>query len=245
MAEIAAVNAAMQPVETLLVVDAMTGQEAVGVAQAFAAAVPVTGLILTKIDGDARGGAALSIATVTGVGGEVPGHRREDRRARGLPPGPAGRPHPGHGRRADARRAGPGDVDAEQAERWRRSSARPSSRSRTSSSSSSRSRRWARSASSWACCPGMGDMAKDAQAAVDRGELKRTEAIIRSMTHARAARPGVLTGSRRRRIATRLRDVADGGQPAHQAVLGDAADDEAARGRRGRGLLGGLSIGRR
>jgi signal recognition particle subunit SRP54 len=67
MAEIAAVNAAMRPVETLLVVDAMTGREAVAVAQAFAAAVPVTGLILTKIDGDARGGAALSIANVTGV----------------------------------------------------------------------------------------------------------------------------------------------------------------------------------
>ena len=68
MAEIAAVNKAVEPVETLLVVDAMTGQEAVAVAQAFAAAVPVTGLILTKIDGDARGGAALSIATVTGIG---------------------------------------------------------------------------------------------------------------------------------------------------------------------------------
>ena len=67
MAEISAVNAAVKPVETLLVVDAMTGQEAVGVAQAFAAAVPLTGLILTKIDGDARGGAALSISAVTGV----------------------------------------------------------------------------------------------------------------------------------------------------------------------------------
>ena len=67
MAEIAAVDAAVHPVETLLVVDAMTGQEAVAVAQAFVAAVPVTGLILTKIDGDARGGAALSISAVTGV----------------------------------------------------------------------------------------------------------------------------------------------------------------------------------
>ena len=68
MAEIAAVNAAVKPVETLLVVDAMTGQEAVGVAQAFVAAVPVTGLILTKIDGDARGGAALCRSrAVTGV----------------------------------------------------------------------------------------------------------------------------------------------------------------------------------
>jgi signal recognition particle subunit SRP54 len=67
MAEIAAVDRAVDPVETLLVVDAMTGQEAVAVAQAFVAAVPVTGLVLTKIDGDARGGAALSISAVTGV----------------------------------------------------------------------------------------------------------------------------------------------------------------------------------
>ena len=65
--EIAAINAAVEPTETLLVVDAMTGQEAVSVAQAFADAVPVTGLVLTKIDGDARGGAALSISAVTGL----------------------------------------------------------------------------------------------------------------------------------------------------------------------------------
>ena len=67
MDEIRAINAAVKPVETLLVVDAMTGQEAVTVAQGFAGAVPVTGLVLTKIDGDARGGAALSIGAVTGI----------------------------------------------------------------------------------------------------------------------------------------------------------------------------------
>ena len=67
MDEIRAVSAATKPVETLLVVDAMTGQEAVTVAQGFAGAVPVTGLVLTKIDGDARGGAALSIGAVTGI----------------------------------------------------------------------------------------------------------------------------------------------------------------------------------
>ena len=67
MAEIAAVSEAIRPCESLLVVDAMTGQEAVAVAQAFAATVPLTGLVLTKIDGDARGGAALSIGAVTGL----------------------------------------------------------------------------------------------------------------------------------------------------------------------------------
>jgi signal recognition particle subunit SRP54 len=67
MAEIADLARAVKPVESLLVVDAMTGQESVAVAQAFAAAVPLTGLVLTKIDGDARGGAALSIGAVTGL----------------------------------------------------------------------------------------------------------------------------------------------------------------------------------
>jgi len=62
MDEIRGIDAAVKPVETLLVVDAMTGQEAVTVDQGFAGAVPVTGLVLTKIDGDARGGAALSTA---------------------------------------------------------------------------------------------------------------------------------------------------------------------------------------
>ena len=67
MKEIADLAKAVKPSETLLVVDAMTGQESVNVAEAFAAAVPVTGLVLTKIDGDARGGAALSICAVTGL----------------------------------------------------------------------------------------------------------------------------------------------------------------------------------
>ena len=67
MAEIRGVAQAVQPTETLLVVDAMVGQEAVPVAEAFRDAVAITGLILTKIDGDARGGAALSISAVTGV----------------------------------------------------------------------------------------------------------------------------------------------------------------------------------
>src|SRR3990172_1079983 len=66
MQEIRAVHAAIQPVETLFVVDSMTGQDAVNTAKAFNEALPLTGVILTKTDGDARGGAALSIRQVTG-----------------------------------------------------------------------------------------------------------------------------------------------------------------------------------
>jgi len=66
MEEIAAVHEAAKPVETLFVVDAMTGQDAANTAKAFAAALPLTGVILTKTDGDARGGAALSVRYITG-----------------------------------------------------------------------------------------------------------------------------------------------------------------------------------
>ena len=66
MQEIKALNAAVNPVETLFVVDAMTGQDAANTAKAFHEALPLTGVVLTKIDGDARGGAALSIREITG-----------------------------------------------------------------------------------------------------------------------------------------------------------------------------------
>jgi signal recognition particle subunit SRP54 len=66
MREIAALHAALKPVETLFIVDAMQGQDAVNVAKAFNERLPLTGVILTKLDGDARGGAALSVRHVTG-----------------------------------------------------------------------------------------------------------------------------------------------------------------------------------
>ncbi|SEQ77404.1 signal recognition particle subunit FFH/SRP54 (srp54) [Solimonas aquatica] len=66
MKEIAALNAALTPIETLFVVDSMTGQDAAKTARAFADVLPLTGVILTKVDGDARGGAALSVRQVTG-----------------------------------------------------------------------------------------------------------------------------------------------------------------------------------
>lgn len=66
MQEVAALEAAVEPIETLFVVDAMLGQDAVNTAKAFAERLPLTGVILTKLDGDARGGAALSVRHVTG-----------------------------------------------------------------------------------------------------------------------------------------------------------------------------------
>jgi signal recognition particle subunit SRP54 len=66
MREIGELHAALKPIETLFVVDAMQGQDAVNTAKAFADALPLTGIILTKLDGDARGGATLSVRSVTG-----------------------------------------------------------------------------------------------------------------------------------------------------------------------------------
>ncbi len=66
MAEVAELNKALNPIETLFVVDSMTGQDAANTAKAFAEALPLTGVILTKTDGDARGGAALSVRYLTG-----------------------------------------------------------------------------------------------------------------------------------------------------------------------------------
>src|SRR5215213_7443120 len=66
MQEIKDLHAALKPIETLFVVDAMQGQDAVNVAKAFSEALPLTGIVLTKLDGDARGGAALSVRHVTG-----------------------------------------------------------------------------------------------------------------------------------------------------------------------------------
>ena len=67
MAEVRAIHEAVKPIETLFVVDSMQGQDAVNVAKAFREALPLTGIVLTKIDGDARGGAALSVRHVTGA----------------------------------------------------------------------------------------------------------------------------------------------------------------------------------
>jgi signal recognition particle subunit SRP54 len=93
--------------------------------------------------------------------------------------------------------------------------------------------------------PGMGDMAKEAEAAVDRGDLRRTEAIIRSMTTRERRDPAILTGSRRRRIATGSgTSLTDVNRLVKQFTEMQRMMKQLSGGR-GRGLLGGMSIGRR
>ncbi|CAN5446544.1 signal recognition particle protein [soil metagenome] len=211
MAEIAAVNEAVRPVETLLVVDAMTGQEAVGVAQAFAAAVPVTGLVLTKIDGDARGGSALSISAVTGVPVKFLGTGEKTDALEVF-----------HPDRLAGRILGMGDIltlveraqetfDANQAQKMEEKLRKASFTLEDMLDQLQQVQKMGPIGQIMGMIPGMGNLAGEAQAAVDRGELKRTEAIIRAMTPVERRDPNVLNASRRRRIAagsgTTLPDV--------------------------------------
>jgi signal recognition particle subunit SRP54 len=202
MAEIRDVDAAVDPVETLLVVDAMTGQEALGVAQAFAAAVPVTGLILTKVDGDARGGAALSIASISGIAVKFLGTgERTDALEVFHPDRLAGRIL-GMGDVLTLVERAQENVDADQAAKLEAKLRRAEFTLEDFLDQVQQVQKMGPIGQLVSMIPGMGSMAKDAQAAVDRGDLKRTEAIIRSMTIAERREPAVLNASRRRRIAT-------------------------------------------
>ena len=245
MAEIAAVNAALQPVETLLVVDAMTGQEAVAVAQAFAAAVPITGLILTKVDGDARGGAALLIAAVTGIAVKFLGTGEKSDALEVF-----------HPDRLAGRILGMGDVltlveraqehvDQDQTAKLEAKLRKAEFTLEDFLDQLQQVQKMGPIGQLVSMIPGMGNMARDAQAAVDRGDLRRTEAIIRSMTRHERRDPGVLNGSRRRRIAagsgTALPDV---NKLVKQFTEMQRLMRQLAGGR-GRGMLGGLPTGRR
>ncbi len=211
MKEIAELSAALKASETLLVVDAMTGQEAVGVAEAFAAAVPLTGLILTKIDGDARGGAALSISAVTGIPVKFMGTGEKTDAL-----------EPFHPDRLAGRILGMGDVltlveraqehfDEKQAAKMAEKLRKNSFTLQDMLEQMEQVRKMGPMGQIIEMIPGLGGMAKEAQASVDRGDLKRVEAIIRSMTTEEREDPTILNGARRRRIArgsgTRLQDV--------------------------------------
>ena len=244
MAEIAAVDGAVHPVETLLVVDAMTGQEAVGVAQAFAAAVPVTGLVLTKVDGDARGGAALSIATVTGLGVKFMGTGEKTDALEVF-----------HPDRLAGRILGMGDVmtlveraqetvDASQAAKLEEKLRKAEFTLEDFLDQLQQVQKMGPIGQLVGMIPGMGNMAKEAQDAVDRGDLRRTEAIIRSMTRHERRDPTVLNGSRRRRIATGSgTSLTEVNRLVKQFTEMQRLMKQLAGGR-GRGMLDGLPFGR-
>ncbi len=211
MQEIRQVAAAVKPSETLLVVDAMTGQEAVNVAQAFAATVPLTGLVLTKIDGDARGGAALSIGAVSGLAVKFLGTGEKTDALEPFYPA-----------RLAGRILGMGDVlslieraqetfDAKAAEKAAEKLRKNAFTLDDFLEQMQQMKRMGPIGQLLEMIPGMRGLAKEAQGAADRGELTHVEAIIQSMTRQERADPTILNASRRRRIArgsgTSLPDV--------------------------------------
>jgi Signal recognition particle GTPase len=201
MDELVRIVGALTPAETLLVVDAMTGQEAVRVAEAFHARLPVTGLVLTKMDGDARGGAALSIRQTTGLPISFIG---TGERTDGL--------EPFHPDRLAQRILGMGDilslvervqenVDQAEAERVAQRMMEARFTLEDFRSQLQQIKKMGPIGQVLQMIPGAGQMAGAAQQAVDDGQLKRIEAVIDSMTTQERRRPELIKASRRRRIA--------------------------------------------
>jgi len=201
MDELVRVAGAVTPAETLLVVDAMTGQEAVRVAEAFHSRLPVSGLVLTKMDGDARGGAALSIRSTTGLPIVYIG---TGERPDGL--------EAFHPDRLAQRILGMGDVlslvervqetvDHDEAERITQRMLESRFTLDDFRIQLAQVKKMGPIGQVLQMIPGAGQMAGAAQAAVDGGELKRIEAIIDSMTPHERRHPETIKASRRRRIA--------------------------------------------
>jgi signal recognition particle subunit SRP54 len=202
MDQLASIRSRTKPHDILLVLDAMTGQDAVNVAQAFAERVEFDGVLLTKLDGDARGGAALSVKAVTGkpILYASAGEKLEELE----------RFHP---ERMASRILGMGDVlsliekaeevsDQSQAEDLERKIRRQEFTLSDFLDQMRQVRRMGPLGNVLGLMPGMGKAVKQLrQANVDDAELDRLEAIILSMTPEERARPQLIDGSRRKRIA--------------------------------------------
>jgi signal recognition particle subunit SRP54 len=201
MQEIAELHAALSPVETLFVVDSMQGQDAVNVAKAFSDTLPLTGIVLTKLDGDARGGAALSVRQVTG----------KPIKFAGVSEKPDGL-EPFHPERMASRILGMGDVlslveeakksvDLEEAKKL----AEKVKKGRGFDLEDFRQqigqmRRMGGMASLIDKLPAQFSQAAQSPQ-MDEKHLRRVEGIICSMTAAERARPEMIKASRKRRIA--------------------------------------------
>jgi len=199
MAELARIKKGTKPHNVLLVVDAMTGQDAVGVAEAFAQTADFDGVILTKLDGDARGGAALSVKAVTGkpilyasTGEKLDAFERF------------------HPDRMAQRILGMGDVltlvekaerqfDEGRAEELERKIRRQEFTFDDFLEQLQQLRGMGPIGSLLKMIPGMGQQLNGVN--IDDRELDRVQAIITSMTPAERANPSMLNGSRRRRVA--------------------------------------------
>ena len=204
MAEIGQIHAAVNPVETLFVVDAMQGQDAINVARAFGEALPLTGVVLTKLDGDSRGGAALSVRQVTGKPIKFAGISEK-----------IGGLEPFHPERMAGRILGMGDilslveearkgVDQDEAIRLAEKLKKGKGFDLEDFKAQiTQMRKMGGLSSLIDKLPAQLAQAAQAQS-TDAGEkqMRRTEGIINSMTRLERARPELLKASRKRRIAS-------------------------------------------
>ena len=202
MREVEAVVTATAPHETLLVVDAMTGQDAVEAASAFKARLPITGLVLTKVDSDARGGASLSIRAATGIPVKLLGVGEKLDALEVF-----------HPDRLAQRILGMGDV-LTLVERAQESVDRKTAEEQTKKLLEARFtfedfyatlqqvKKMGPIGDLLKMIPGMGGLAKQLpEGPQAEAEMRRIEAIISSMTKTERADPALINGSRRRRIA--------------------------------------------
>ncbi|MBO0710673.1 MAG: signal recognition particle protein [Acetobacteraceae bacterium] len=202
MAEVGEVRAATSPVETLLVVDAMTGQDAVNTAKAFNDAVGVTGVVLTRMDGDARGGAALSMRAITGAPIKFAGISEK---LEGL--------EDFHPERVAGRILGMGDivglvekaaetVDEEEAEKLARKMAKGQFDLEDYAKQLKQITKMGSLSGILGMLPGVGKIKSQIEDAnLDTAILKRQAAIISSMTPKERRAPVIIKASRKRRIA--------------------------------------------
>jgi signal recognition particle subunit SRP54 len=202
MKEVAAVRDIARPHETILVADSLTGQDAVNIAKSFNARIPLSGIILTRADGDARGGAALSMRAVTGAPIKFLGVGEKLDALEAF-----------HPERVAARILDMGDVvglvekaaetiDREQAEKLARKMKKGEFDFEDLAEQLRQMRKMGGMEGLLAMLPGVGKV-KDQMAAAgfDDALLKRQEAIVGSMTLQERGDPDVLNGSRRKRIA--------------------------------------------
>jgi signal recognition particle subunit SRP54 len=202
MQELEQVRMIARPTEVLLLVNAMTGQEAVNVAEGFNARVPLTGLIMTMIDGDSRGGAALSVRQITGVPIKFLGTGEKLVDIEPFAPD-----------RLAGRILGMGDVltlieraqeqiTEEDAAAMERKLQEGDFDFEDFLDQLRQLKKLGPLTDILGMIPGIGKMTKDIDMKDAEGSMKRTEAIISSMTRQERRTPDLLNGSRRRRIAT-------------------------------------------
>ena len=202
MDEVRAVREATSPAETLLVVDAMTGQDAVNTARAFNDAVGVTGIVMTRMDGDARGGAALSMRQITGAPIKLTGSGEKLDALEEF-----------HPERVAGRILGMGDIvglveraeetlDEEEAEKLARKMMRGTFDLDDYAKQLKQISKMGSLSGILGMLPGIGKMkAQIEDANLDQGILKRQAAIISSMTMKERRTPDVIKASRKKRIA--------------------------------------------